>query len=877
MTYQLKTISLTLTILLSTSITAPTLAAPQTTDQQETQSLDDQLDHERFIKGLADLGLNDLLEEYTNQPDSPNDPAFNHLIQLAHARSNVFNADQQTEHDRRQTIEAMLQSHRDLIHAFPNDQRQPIWQGDFAFDLLFVAVVDAGLDLEIEFGIPTDEQIDSYQTLIDEVDDLISQATIGIEDWILDIEESPNFSDDVQLQEQRRSLITIEKNQRLPFLRGTTAYLKTNSNRDRSHDQLSAIVPDLAPLEKSLAEPWRTEVALTLGLTFTRLGSHTEAATRFDRITNDESANPRQRFLAALGTVLLTQLTDGELIALERVDELETQEWIHNDAFRSLILSDARCRLRINAVQIGLMHDSDPRTATEWISESYEPYRLNETISLSPLQREGIVLDRLARVIPKEINEDQLAPMMIASFARQLIMNPETRDEGVQKLHNLLEREKTNDATCARAHHLLAAAHLENNDHENAVSQLLLMMRRDPHIPLAPDTAGQSVVLASQWYEQNPTQTDRIDLLDRVLTLVVEQYPNHPDHDRFAFMQGQFKFVQSQYESAIEAFSRVSQDSTFYPDSQYQLTLSKLKLAENTATGESPIRTYELYQQVIEEIDRVRSTLTNHPTILDKLDLIECEALLAVDEPESVLTLLQPGSDGTQRKISDEILVNHIDLRIRALESLSRYDAIPTELDRLTEQIKQPHRINEVLDRLFTSTHQRLHRIELEQDIDTPIPSAHAQLIPIAHRVQTRLESNSITNEKTHRHLWYLIADSHRLAGEYEKALTFYNRVESTDSQKSADALFGRAECLYHSGQLAEAMGPYRQLATGLNHDRNWMYWQSELRLLQILDRAKRRTDRIYPTIQRLRMSDPALGGTRCLQAFTNLENDYEP
>ena len=52
-------------------------------------------------------------------------------------------------------------------------------------------------------------------------------------------------------------------------------------------------------------------------------------------------------------------------------------------------------------------------------------------------------------------------------------------------------------------------------------------------------------------------------------------------------------------------------------------------------------------------------------------------------------------------------------------------------------------------------------------------------------------------------------------------------------------------------------------------------YWQAQLRMLQILSRTGRNTQRIAPHIQRLRHKDATLGGERFRREFERLQSRH--
>ena len=89
------------------------------------------------------------------------------------------------------------------------------------------------------------------------------------------------------------------------------------------------------------------------------------------------------------------------------------------------------------------------------------------------------------------------------------------------------------------------------------------------------------------------------------------------------------------------------------------------------------------------------------------------------------------------------------------------------------------------------------------------------------------------------------------------------------------EAVFGQAECLFHlpGDRDAEAMIIYRRI--GSAGPNGVYYWPAQLRMLQILDRTGRNTDRIAPRIRRLRQQDSQLGGERWRRGFETLLNKY--
>ena len=117
-------------------------------------------------------------------------------------------------------------------------------------------------------------------------------------------------------------------------------------------------------------------------------------------------------------------------------------------------------------------------------------------------------------------------------------------------------------------------------------------------------------------------------------------------------------------------------------------------------------------------------------------------------------------------------------------------------------------------------------------------------------------------------------ADGYRLSLRYADALRLYDEL-LTKRPNAQEGLFGQAECLFHlpGNRDAEAMMLYRRIASA-GQDGQY-YWPAQLRMLQILDRIGRNTDRIAPRIRRLRQQDSQFGGERYRRGFETLLNKY--
>jgi tetratricopeptide (TPR) repeat protein len=118
-------------------------------------------------------------------------------------------------------------------------------------------------------------------------------------------------------------------------------------------------------------------------------------------------------------------------------------------------------------------------------------------------------------------------------------------------------------------------------------------------------------------------------------------------------------------------------------------------------------------------------------------------------------------------------------------------------------------------------------------------------------------------------------ATSHFLLGNHARAIALYDALTQSQ-QRTADVVLGQAQCHYALGDYAKALEGFRAVGQALRTQRNDRYWLCELRTLQIFDKAQRNTDRIVPTIERLRLTTKDFTSNPFFREFAALERQYE-
>lgn len=886
------------------------------------QSLDDRLDQELFIEGLSEYGFDDVLsylqESYN---DGITDPALEYLINIGRARLAVLHwtSTGETLNDpdlsKSDAIEKLQDVRRELIKTFPDDYRCAKWQGDLAFDLLFIAGTESGLDLTVEFGAASDSERLLLSGYVKEAADITDLALDRVEDWIIELEDSQDFSSNIDIQQKRRNLINIEKNQRLPFLWGVAQYLAivTRSEHELQDEVvLSEVVSTLSSLVLELDEPWLSRAKVTILLARVHLNEfeETDLIEQLQKLADDNTLDQATRFRAVAGVILASGKMNDALAALNSIDEYMGKPWINNDPYWLLLLTDQQYKWRLQAAKAGglVLEDNDKSVvvddkglpAINWACSAYESYITNEDLLLSEAQRSDIVFNRLVRIMPEGLPSEQMPPLMILAEAQKAIADAgtesdlETRKQAIQLLENLLPQDDLSEALKARLLYMLSTVYVEDGRYLEAIS-LLLQLANDYSLDhKAPVAAGQALRLALYVYYENPgnepnnrntTPDDKVreSLLEQAFATLLERYPSHVDFDWAALQRGDYEIQNGRFDEAVQAYSLILAGSELYIQAKYNIVSARyMKVKAGSSSEEQAVNLSGVIDQADSVLDiyhRLQTgenyrdnsiPLSNLSHYISLVELIKAEVYLLMNEPGQALGVIKTvlGIDGIRD--DDDLIIQCTDLHIRVLDALGRYGEIEKALENLVKQF--PDKASGLLDTLIADIYQRVKAIENNTEIDKEISEAQQQLLPL---VETRLKINA-NIDVDNAIAGFYIADAFRLTGDYNQAKHYFDKIADGENNLSVVTAFGRAECLYHQKEYSQAIGLYQQLISK-RPNQDLIYWQAELRQLQILDLVQRNTDRIYSRIQRLKKYDSQLGGVRFLSAFSVLERKYAP
>lgn len=824
------------------------------------QSLDDHVDEDRYLRGLSDLILPEVLEHYI-ELYPPEDELAETEYQLALDRMRL--RDRQLSPQQRETIvQSMIARRDELIRNNPGDRRLPLWLADQATDLYFELLpIEAAL-LTSHHGIPTPRQRDRAQRGVESMLHYASLAAHSIDRVLLDLENSPGYSESISLQLERRALAEQQRDRRMPFLHGIAAYLHAELNLEAGAEREEMLVLSrqlLASLPDKLHVPLNDHAQLYAAFAALRLGETETARRELTTLVGRESLDEALRFSAQLGIAQSPR----------ELSRLAGQYRGRETLFYRLIVADALFKIH---------HDTKMQEAVAAYTDLLE-----RDFGVGVDQMRDIVFDRLVRAIDPDAPPASLPPIAAIAQAGRIVQDDAQRQEAIATLDTMLESETVRGDDRALALLTLGRAHHADEHPLDAARQFITLAREHPTNRDAERAIEWGASLAAEVYQSNADEARTV--LREALDVLLSQFANLRSINRWRYTAGQLALREGRFGEALDHFRSVRVDSDQGADAAFM----QAQTLRQAAAAAVPARQDELYRDTItatrearvralHSLERARDVeeARHFRNRLAALEVVEAEALVKLGNAREALQRL------AELDLDDDlpgtIVAEALQVRIEAHQHNGDVERAQRELDRFLEA--SPDRAAAVLVPWMTSVQRQVEQALDDHDEHAAQQLARRELKPLARRSEQWLTETSARPE--HRAaLLPRIADAYRLSEQYSAALPLYERLLN-EHPSSVQVIFGRAECLFHLAeggqreqQLGDAMILYRRIVTAGPEVGVRYYWQSHLRSLQILDRIGRNTQQIVPQIQRLRQRDNDLGGERFRREFDRLQAKY--
>ncbi len=764
---------------------------------------------------------------------------------------------------REAVVERVLEARGRLIASARDDPRRAVWLADQAADLYFLLLPVEASGLTGLFGVPTPSQVARARRAAIGMHELASEARLEIERSLVALESAPGYARDVAAQIERRRLAEEERDRRIPFFGGIGAHLRAELDAAAGPQRLALeeeATGLLAPLSELLPPGLAAQARLYGGLALLGLGRIDEAAAGLSAVADDPAADPADAFAARLGLAEVAAARGGPAAGLTALDPIAREE--NGRLLHRLLLADVRFRLhRLRAEQ------APPRSRADADRAAFEAYvdLLRGVPGSDPRTVHALVLARLAAVTGDDAPLERLPPVVTVARARHLAFEGNAPAEAVALLEGVLERRDLEPPDASEALYELGRALLAAGRPAEASARFAQLARDHAQEHVAERAIELAAEITSELLRARPDDAGARERFAETLDLLLSRYPNLESVDRWRFEAGRLAAAEGRFDEALALLAGIPPDAPQWLDAQVEQAQAALRRAESET---DPALRSARHAEVLELVERLRPGVAGAgagPVL--SLAVCEAAAHMALGRPERALRSLQDlESLGTGA--GEDLIALALFIRIDACGALDRPDDVARELDRLLAGAGGG--AGRILSAMIDARRSAVEALLDEARGDEARALAGRHLIVVADAVDRWLPG-AAAPEAERTGLRLAVADARRLAGRYDDAAAGYDELLRVHPD-AMQPLLGKAECLFFQGQdLAGAMAIYRRIGSQTRPP-SASFWQSQLRMLQILERTGRHTERIGPHIRQLREKDPDLGGERFRREFEALE-----
>ena len=258
------------------------------------------------------------------------------------------------------------------------------------------------------------------------------------------------------------------------------------------------------------------------------------------------------------------------------------------------------------------------------------------------------------------------------------------------------------------------------------------------------------------------------------------------------------------------------------------------------------------------------------PKLSGEYRLTEVEVAFALDGPRSARNILN--QDPWPTILDGDMLEDRLRVEVRLGSELGEFMSTA-----LSEQLNRaPDRLGPVVAGMLRD---RLSSAARAMSLSTPNGDQTSQ--ESALREVLKVFDPWISGQEEPSSAWLeLVADSHLLLGDAASGLLAYDRLLIIQSD-AAPWLLGQARCqLILAGPdreaLVEPMKTFRRLARATSPQKlPNVFWESQLSMLDVLQRIGTPQDELWARVERLRASFPELGGPQFRSAVEAFQKAY--
>lgn len=862
--------------------------------QQSAQSR--KLDDARFIQGLREKGLKDLLVYYI-QKFPPSDPVLKQEIVIEQQKLNFEDASQPPER-RAQAALDVLGAYRDLFKIAPKDHgKLPIWRTDFAAYVLRIVLPARFTNAAefVEFGVPTSDQRKAYDELVAEVYKSTEQASDEIFFIMNDLPRRPNFTTDFENTGMWDRLKTDYGDLQVPYYRAWAIYYGTlltepMGNRAEALSLFKGVAnQDLGP---GIAAELQNFIAR---LTLAQASSSQEpdgsaidsAIAALKKVAATEGANPVDVLTANLAVTQGLASARREKQAVEMLAEIRKLPIVQTSPMMMILTYDRQFKITNDTGVYAKLFEEPSLKDTRDAVQSYVSRRFSSVVmSVEDLRKEAplVVLGQVDGIFAR------------AEAAKTPEDKAKSLADAVAVLKELLGRPDLAAPHKSKALFKLGAAEYQAGRPLEAAVYWAQLAEQHSDQPEGESAATNSFLIARNLYNDNVKNSQIIQLFDQTQITLLTKYPHTTAARQHTYTRANFLLQQRRYTDAVEAYAKVAKDHPFHADSIYETAMARHG-QWLSSPADNKEKKAALAKSAITALDAAAAALVAaakdaKPDRAASLSEKQGDALLmkaevlneGMGQPKQAAAIL---ADFDQKYAkSPKLMALKRPLTVSILVAQGMMKQANDEVDRFRKE--SPDQAGPIIKGVL----DKLSRM-IEESIAKTETAKAKELSDLSITLATSLyewaktQKSYATPDKL-LPFELILADQYLAAGQPDKAVERYEALyKAPGGAANVDVLYGKAKANLAAKRYQDALNTADTIVSNLKDQANPIYWHCWVISLQSLDgivaqsgnkaEADKLSRSIFTSIAKLRGQNKELGGEVYKAAFEALSVKHQP
>jgi len=630
-------------------------------------------------------------------------------------------------------------------------------------------------------------------------------------------------------------------------------------------------------------------------------GEYDEAITHLDKAASYDEALPYTHLLVGMTRAKALQKagkTDETVAVIERLRETEAAM---NDPFAQVMLADRLFYIRYDQA----MTLNDPEKQRPILADAFGVY--DELIASDRLgqYKAGIrsfIEERYVDQVPPGVPADKLPPSLRFAKVRGLFNDAQGLEgdamtakyqEMIDAADEFLKSPDLSDAVKAQTMYYKGIAQLRTNQAGYALQTLIEVGEQFPESPFGQSAISIAVEnIAKPLYANSPDNETIKRLYESALKVLIEKYPNTELAEVNTYFLAAFYRETEQYAKAVEAYTKVPRNHEAYVSAQYEKIACLGALWNDApAGGAKAVQAQAVIPAVGDFValaDRAQAGLTGQrrQTVRQHAAsalLLKATVLLeSIDLPDDASRTIDQVEQSYPE--IETIKPRILGLRIRVFQKRGEYDRAEQAI--LEYMRTNPDRAGPLALSVLKSLIDQIESLAAEESPDQAQITKLADVaVNLAENVVLPWADRQADVDEDQRLAYELIpAQAELAAGRRDAALKRFESIISKFGKKAStniDVISGQAEASYQLDQYGKASRIFNRIIrhyqeTGTAKDSN--YWHSYMRVMQMVDaQSQGKNADIYLKIRNAERANPDLGGEPYKSTLRSLIDKHAP